>query len=234
MRQLTRIRWTVTACAAGLCALARADAVGFARYQPIIDRAPFGAAAAGAMAPDAAAISPAAEAMARTMRLAMLIFEDGGPVRAGVVNLQTQQTRILSVGEISEDGTELVEVRADREEAVLRRGTEMVTLKMEAAAAAPAGTVGRSSSSGRVRGAPPQIRPPVQPYSEPPPSDKPLVQEVMPDPPKPTLQGAELEQHLREYNIQAIRQGMPPLPIPLTPEEDAKLVQEGVLPPNAP
>lgn len=229
-----KIRWSVTACAAGLCALARADAVGFAKYQPIIDRAPFGAAAAGDAAPGGAAVTPAAEAMARTMRLAMLIFEDGGPARAGVVNLQTQQTRILSVGEISEDGTELVEVRADREEAVLRRGTEMVILKMEAAAAAPPDRGGRSSSFGRGRGGPPQIRPPVQPYPDPPADKPPLVQEVMPEPPKPALQGAELEKHLREYNLQAIRQGMPPLPIPLTPEEDAKLVQEGVLPPNAP
>jgi hypothetical protein len=229
----------VTACAAGLCVLARADVVGFAKYQPIIDRAPFGATATDT-APGAPVVSPAAEAIARTMRLAMLIFEDDGTVRAGVVNLQTQQTQILTAGEIGEDGMELVEVRADREEAVLRRGTEMVVLKMEAATESPPRTGGRPTAPGRgSRGGPTPVagRPTVQPYSTPAETDKPLVQVVSPhlptmDPPPPTLQGAELEKHLREYNLQAIRQGMPPLPIPLTPEEDANLVREGVLPPN--
>jgi len=31
--------------------------------------------------------------------------------------------------------------------------------------------------------------------------------------------------------MEVIRQGLPPLPIPLTPEMDAQLVSEGVLPP---
>lgn len=53
----------------------------------------------------------------------------------------------------------------------------------------------------------------------------------------PELTGKELEAHLRELNLDLIRKAArgesagPPLPIPLTPEEDALLVEEGVLPP---
>ena len=41
----------------------------------------------------------------------------------------------------------------------------------------------------------------------------------------------QVTQKLREYNINLIRQGKDPTdPITLTPEEDAQLVKEGVLP----
>ena len=50
--------------------------------------------------------------------------------------------------------------------------------------------------------------------------------------PKPIYTGAELEKHLQEYQMEVIRGGnLPPLPVQLTPENDAKLVAEGVLPP---
>jgi hypothetical protein len=42
---------------------------------------------------------------------------------------------------------------------------------------------------------------------------------------------AELKEHLQEYQMEAIRQGQPPLPIPLTPESEAQLAKEGFLPP---
>lgn len=41
----------------------------------------------------------------------------------------------------------------------------------------------------------------------------------------------ELQAHLKEQQMDAIRTGKPPLPIPLTPAMDAQLVREGVLPP---
>jgi len=47
----------------------------------------------------------------------------------------------------------------------------------------------------------------------------------------PPLQGTEMEHQLQEYQLQAIREGREPLPIPLTPEVDEQLVHEGVLPP---
>lgn len=40
----------------------------------------------------------------------------------------------------------------------------------------------------------------------------------------------ELKKHLEAQQMDAIRTGKPPLPIPLTPAMDAQLVREGVLP----
>ena len=47
----------------------------------------------------------------------------------------------------------------------------------------------------------------------------------------PGLSGEELQKHLQEIQMDAIRKGLPPLPIPLTKEMDDKLVSEGVIPP---
>ena len=50
--------------------------------------------------------------------------------------------------------------------------------------------------------------------------------------PKPVYTGEALEKHLQEYQMEILRGGtMPPLPVQLSPENDAKLVEEGVLPP---
>lgn len=50
----------------------------------------------------------------------------------------------------------------------------------------------------------------------------------------PQMTGPELEEHLKKYQMDLIRAGGddgPPLPMELTPEMDAQLVNEGVLPP---
>ena len=43
--------------------------------------------------------------------------------------------------------------------------------------------------------------------------------------------GEELEKHLQNYQMEVIRQGLPPLPVQLTADRDAQLVSEGFLPP---
>ena len=48
------------------------------------------------------------------------------------------------------------------------------------------------------------------------------------------LTGEALQKHLQDYQMELIRTGQPPLPIPLTPEMDAQLVREGVLPEQPP
>ena len=42
---------------------------------------------------------------------------------------------------------------------------------------------------------------------------------------------AELQKHLQDYQMEIIRQGLPPTGVRLTPEQDAQLVREGVIPP---
>jgi hypothetical protein len=48
--------------------------------------------------------------------------------------------------------------------------------------------------------------------------------------PRGAQTGEALKKHLQDYNMEIIRKGLPPLPIPLTPEQDRQLVEEGILP----
>ena len=42
----------------------------------------------------------------------------------------------------------------------------------------------------------------------------------------------EIQESLRQYQMDVIRAGLPPLPVPLTKQMDDQLVAEGVLPPE--
>ncbi len=42
----------------------------------------------------------------------------------------------------------------------------------------------------------------------------------------------EIRRNLQDYQMEVVRKGMPPLPVPLTPEMDDQLVAEGILPPT--
>lgn len=220
---------------------AHAQAAGFDRYRSILDRNPFGGASTGGVfGVGADAIAPSAESFARSLRLTALIQESDGVSRVGLSDDKAQRTYLLAQGERSEDGIEVVEIRPDREETVLRRGTEVVLLKMESGTSAEISS-SASGKTSRGNGFDGRRRfdrsaSPAAPISMPQPPQPPSAVPATPVPTatQPTLKGPELDQHLREYNLQAIRQGMPPLPIQLTPEEDALLVREGVLPAQQP
>jgi hypothetical protein len=51
-------------------------------------------------------------------------------------------------------------------------------------------------------------------------------------PQPPSITKDDMQSSFREKNLELIRNGSPPVPIALTPEDDAKLVEEGVLPPQ--
>ncbi len=204
----------------------------FDRYQVILDRQPFGEAAAPAS--DTASAPTADMLFARTLRLCALIELADGTVRAGIVDTQTKSTFYLRPGE-SEEGLDLLSVDLEDEVATVRKGGLTVDLKMEggsAAAAArppPVTAVTRRMTYAerrRMRAAPPATNP-----GTPGGASAPVVAQPAPPPPQPRLTGKALEKHLREYQLEVIRQGLPPLPIPLTPQQDAQLVKEGVLPP---
>lgn len=210
------------------------------RYQCIIDRAPFGSAATANA--QAAAASAADELAARQYRLTMLVDEGKKGACVGIVDMQTQKSYVLFKGQPTPEGMELKEVRVESEEAIIRIGAETITLKISTSATGTSpnasGTFkgsgysrtrpysGRSfgpAGSSRMTALPARPTPPPSPVA-------PVI--VQPAPSQPALQGEELEKHLREYNVQNIRAGGPPLPIQLSPEEDAQLVKEGVLPPQ--
>lgn len=97
-----------------------------------------------------------------------------------------------------------------------------------------------SRHSFQLESAPEPLSPPeTPPARQPPPrtvrrvNNRPEAETAPPvSPPEPRFSSPEeLQTHLQNVQMDAIRTGKPPLPIPLTPEMDAQLVQEGILPP---
>ena len=199
-------------------ALSCAAAVtGFERYQLILDRHPFG----DVPLEGDLAIVPADQSFARNMRLSMMFERTDGSIRVGFVDSTSNKSYILGIGE-TQDGLELIEANIQSSEAMLRKGNEVVLFKLEAGT--PAQQVTKAQQNTRQ-----------QSYTD---RRKALLQKIedqrKPEepPPQPRLTGEALRKHLEGVQMDAIRNGLPPLPIPLTPEMDAQLVNEGVLPPQ--
>lgn len=198
-------------------ALCSATEEGFARYQLILDKQPF-----GQEPPEADVVQvPASQSFARNLRLSMLFEGMDGSTRAGVVDNITKKSYILRVGE-PQDGLEMVEADIKTSEAMLRKGNEVALFKLEAGAGEP---ISKSEQSSRQSSYAERRRALLQKIET-------RRQEQPPPPPEPKLSGETLKKHLENVQMDAIRNGLPPLPLPLTPEMDAQLVKEGVLPPQ--
>ena len=205
-----------------------AEPQGFERYAVILDRKPF-----GALPAEPAAVSPNVEMIARIWRLSALIETDTG-IRAGLVNIQNHSNFFLGVGE-SEEDVELISADYESEEAVVRIGSEMIVIKLQSGEAKPVSPTEQRARS--PRGAAPAAAT-VVPVAVPSPastSAPPRLsyaerRQARRPPAPPRFRPGEVEQHLQEYQTEVIRQGAPPLPIPLTPAQDEQLVSEGVLP----
>lgn len=220
---------------AGICAViltghaARAD---FSRYQIILDRQPFGE------APDAEPVAvaprPAGPSYLDALRLVAMTISQGD-IRVGLVdgNTNPARTYFIFVGE-QEAGLRILSADYEAESVEVEKDGEQRTLRMGGGG----GAAPRRAGPGMIAGGPPEGGGRSNPAI---PGDRvgrmsegrrqrleeaQRRAEIVPE-----LTGAVLERHLQEYNVQAIREGMPPLPIPLTPEQDAQLVEEGVLPP---
>jgi len=207
----SRLPILILLSAATLCL---ADDEGFKRYQLILDKQPF-----GQEPPEADVVQVSLnESFARDLRLSMLFEGPDGDVRVGIINIATKKSYILRIG-TEEEGLELVEADLRASEALLRKGNEVALFKLEASAPEPLSKGQQASRKSsyedrrRARSEPP----PPQP-AEP--------------PPQTILTGEALRLHLENVQMDAIRNGLPPLPLPLTPEMDAQLVREGVLPPQ--
>jgi hypothetical protein len=198
----------------------------FDRYQVIIQRKPFGNLPAPEPPPPPP--QPQAESFAKSLRLSMIVdVNDGETMKVGFVDTRTGRSYLLMPGE-SQDGIEVVSASWKDEEAILRHGSEMALIKIASGEVRAIGPDQAAPPGGAVP-SPVAARPTweerrrarLAPPPEPP-----------PEPPKPKFTPEELERHLQEYQLEVIRQGLPPLPIPLTPEMDARLVAEGILPPR--
>lgn len=216
-----------------IAALAAAPVASFERYQIILDRQPFGPLISlpsgenTTSAPPAAVVALGGEALG--MRACSLIMVDGEGPRVGLVEIKTSKSYFLFPGE-TQDGIRVVSADFEKDEVVIQRGVEMAVLKLKEAGTAEKKTApGAGLTAPRTRLG--SLRPPGAPAASAP-VQPPVA--VVPAPPVPRLHGEELEKHLKQYQMEVIRKGLPPLPIPLTPEMDAQLVSEGVLPPQGP
>ena len=214
--------------------------VGFKRYEVIIQKMPFGP---GPIPPKPPApqkvepVVPVDPGWAKAYRLSMINTRKDGTVRVGMVRTADNMGFTLEVGDKrEEDGIELVSVDPAQFAVVLRRGTDARTLKMDfsqpmasapaPSKAAPGSLVAQRASSSTASFE--QRRNELQKRLE---ERKHASQQASS---KKRYKGAELEQHLKNYQMDLIRRGgnAPLLPIPVTSDMKKQLVKEGLLNPE--
>lgn len=230
----TRVAGGLTLLLALAPAAATVERADFNRYEVILSRRPFGAAPEEEKA-NAAIPPPPPPAFAAKLKM-VAITDRAGQIRVGFVDSSEKppKTYFLFVGD-AQNGYQVVSADYERETAVLRKDGHELQLSMSAPTGSASSPVtadsARQVSAGarpsatlvsRRRSAPRVLSPGRQARLE----ERRRRAEIIPE-----LHGQVLEKHLQEYNLQAIRSGAPALPIPLTPEQDAQLVQEGILPP---
>jgi len=197
------------------------------RYSVILDRSPFGAdpLLVSAAEEKSAQEAAAAEAAAKELRLCFLLESESGEIRAGFQNKKPApgdpRSVILMVGE-SYMGMKLLEIDLADSKATLQRDGVPVVFEL---------TKPIASKAPPKKKAPPQRkfgggfrRPPPKKVEKPP--------EPKLSPEEQRRRREEIRANLQDYQMEVIRSGMPPLPIPLTQEMDDQLVAEGILPPE--
>ena len=193
----------------------------FSDYQVILDRKPFGV--PPERAPEPERVIPVQESFAAQMQLSGIDDLEDGNMRVTVIDRKDNSYFSLIIGEKSDAGIELMDVDYEKEEAVLKKGEEVVVLRMSGTS----GTQVLSSSEQQERMKDVETR--RLSYAERR-RQRMLERQKPVEVPKPIYTGEELEKHLQDYQMEVIRQGLPPLPVQLTPDRDAQLVSEGFLP----
>jgi len=201
----------------------------FSRYEVILARQIFGVPPAPG-APEVPAEDPRlaqkTQQLTRNIRMCGVRLDELG-VRVAFVDMGAKPptSYYLGVGESSgEDGYEVVSADYEAEKATLRKDGIEFDISMGNASGGVTTTSAKPATAASVS------RPArMMSYSERLKKRREALRHRHVEAPK--LQGEELEKHLSELNVKLIRKGAPPLPIPLTPEQDAKLVEEGLLPP---
>ena len=196
----------------------------FADYQVILDRKPFGTPPDRSKEPER--VIPVSESFAAQMVLSGIYELDDGSIKVAVTDKRNNSYFSLLVGEKDDSlGIELIDADYEKEEAVLKKGEEVVVLKMGGASETQ--VLSTPEKNDRIR----QAEERRLSYAER--RRQRMLERQKPlEVPKPTLTGAELEKHLQDYQMEVIRKGMPPLPVQLSPDRDAQLVAEGYLPPT--
>lgn len=198
------------------------------RYDLIVDRSPFGedplvVQQEQIAAKESAAAAAAAKALEKELRLCFLLKSETGEIRAGFQNLKAKagdpRNVMLMVGE-SFRGMKLLDIDLGNSSAILQHQGKRVMFELSKAPtpakAAPKPAQPQRRFGGGFRRQPQPQKPPEPQLS----------------PEEQAAKREEVRENLRQYQMEVIRAGMPPLPIPLTQEMDDQLVAEGVLPPS--
>lgn len=193
----------------------------FTVYQVILDRKPFGEAPPPPKEPER--VTPVHESFAAQMILSSIDDLEDGDFRVTVIDKKDNSYFSVVIGETTDTGIELIDVDYDKEEAVLKKSEEVVVLRMSGSA----GTQVLTSSERQERMKNAEER--RMSYAERR-RQRMLERQKPVEIPKPVYTGEELEKHLQDYQMEVIRQGLPPLPVQLSPDRDAQLVAEGYLP----
>jgi hypothetical protein len=202
-----------------ICVTASAGAsASFKEYEVIINRKPFVKEPATAVTTPPTRKAPAS---ASQYRLSAIYEGMDGSIRVGLVQKQGRKSLVLRQNE-SEEGVVLLSANLDSRTATIQESGRTYMLELTAVQAPAA----KAEAPSRVQNA--QVSSFVERRRK-------LLEtinakkESEPVEETPRLRGQELRQHLEDYQMDVIRNGMPPLPIPLTEEMDRQLVEEGVL-----
>ena len=201
------------------------------KYQIIIDRQPFGRElispepSVSTMKSEAEAIA-AAKSAEKELRLCFIFETTKGLIRAGfqnkIVKAGEPKSIMLGVGDTFK-GMKLVDVNIQESTATLDRNGVMIMFSLNKSAK---NTLGNSKTT--------STRKFNSGFRSSNTNDKEIKKEVNV---KLTVQQQEqrkqeIQESLRQYQMDVIRAGLPPLPVPLTKQMDDQLVAEGVLPPE--
>lgn len=225
MGRIPEVKWTIPIL--WLAALWTANAAmpavrPYEDYQVILDRKPFGAPLDRSLEPER--VVPVSESFAAQMVLSGVYELDDGNLRVAVTDKKNNSYFALMVGEKSDQGIELIDADYEAGEAILKKGSESVKLTMSGESGSA--MLSTTELQDRVK----QAEERRLSYAERR-RQRMLERQKPVEIPKPTFTGEELEKHLQDYQMQVIREGLPPLPVQLTPDRDAQLVSEGYLPP---
>lgn len=223
----------------------------FARYDIILNRKPFGEPPAKPAIAQPPATNPPTpppppkDPFNKHLQMAAITDDEDG-VRVGLFNNNTKLSFFLVIGETTEDGITLVNADYEGGGALLRKGDEEYWMYMD----------GRSSKGPTHTEAPKPAPVPAEAVKTPvakivkPMSyvdrlkmrrettqkeEEKKIEAAAEAVASKKIEAIDRNELLRKYNLELIRakgaKGTP-LPIQLTPEEDAMLVKEGVLPPQ--
>ncbi len=197
---------------------------GFEKYRSIIEQRPFGTTDKPAVPVkkerEGPPPSPPPE-LSKYWRLSTITVIPNLGIRVGLRNKKTKESYFVGIGD-SVGNAKVLDASYDEEKVLLQEGSTKEWIEMDG--------VGMASASPATPGPRPSRR--VSSRKEyakrVAARRKALTRHRKVEPPK--MKGEELKKHLHKLNMEYIRQGKPPLPIQLTPEEDKQLVKEGVLP----